>query len=198
MDINKMPNLLSPIRQAKRRKVGWRTKLLVVGGALILVGVGLYFSFRGAVDFFDGYTFVFRPMIEVQVNQPVSVIERRPRVETVVQIINALEPLDSASLPIEKYICEKFGAYDCKTAIAIARAESGMREDAIHANTNGTVDIGIFQINSVHFSKIGCSLKELAVAESNVDCAYLIWERQGWKPWAVYGNGAFTKELNAL
>lgn len=197
MNINKLPNLLKPIQGAKRG-ASWKAK--ATGGALVLglVGVGIYMALRGVVGFFDGHTFVFRPLMTIEVNQPVSIVERKLQVETVVQIINELKPLDSASLPIEKYICEKWGAYDCKAAIAIARAESKMKEDAIHANKNGTVDIGIFQINSVHFGKVGCSLRELAVAESNVDCAYFIWEQQGWKPWAVYGNGSFTRELNAL
>lgn len=149
-------------------------------------------------NFFEGHTFVFRPLVQLSWNRPLSIIKREPRVETVVQIINELQAFDGAGNDIEKYICEKFGPYDCKAAIAIARAESGSKEDAFHANSNGSIDVGVFQINSTHFQKQGCSMKELVNYKQNVDCAYKIWKQQGWKPWAVYTNGSFARILNTL
>lgn len=35
-------------------------------------------------------------------------------------------------------------------AATVIQAESSFRSDAIHHNTNGTKDVGLFQINSVH------------------------------------------------
>ncbi len=37
---------------------------------------------------------------------------------------------------------------------AIARHESGMRADQVNRNTNGTEDIGLMQINSVHLPRL--------------------------------------------
>lgn len=37
---------------------------------------------------------------------------------------------------------------------SIATIESGMKVDAIHLNTNGSYDVGIMQINSMHFPRL--------------------------------------------
>ena len=95
----------------------------------------------------------------------------------------------------EKYICDKWGIADCKIALAVAKAESGMREQAFNINTNNTVDIGIFQINSIHFNKEGCSLKEITDAYKNVDCAYQIYKASGWNAWSAFNNSSFKNNL---
>jgi len=71
-----------------------------------------------------------------------------------------------------------------------------MREGAFNANANGTIDVGIFQINSIHFNKEGCSLKEVSDAYKNVDCAYEIYKQSGWTPWTVFNTGSFKEHLN--
>lgn len=38
---------------------------------------------------------------------------------------------------------------------AILRVESGLRPNAVMRNSNGTVDVGISQINSIHFRELG-------------------------------------------
>lgn len=91
---------------------------------------------------------------------------------------------------IEKYICDKWGIADCKMALAIAKAESGIRCDAIGINKNGTADIGVFQLNTVHMNKGGdWTLANMADCYKNVDLAYELYEQQGYKPWVVYNNG---------
>lgn len=37
---------------------------------------------------------------------------------------------------------------------AILRVESGLRADPVRRNTNGSIDVGIAQINSVHFAEL--------------------------------------------
>ena len=96
---------------------------------------------------------------------------------------------------IEKIILNVFGERNFQVARSIAKAESGLSETAFHANTNGTIDVGVFQINSVHFNKEGCSLKEIVNAEANIKCAYKIFIDQGWEPWVVYTSGAFKRSL---
>ena len=102
---------------------------------------------------------------------------------------------DAIDTPLKKYICDKFGVYDCKTALAVASAESGLREQAVHINNNNTIDVGIFQINSIHFKQEGCSLKEIIDQYKNVDCAYGIWKVQGWNPWVAFINGNYLGKL---
>jgi lysozyme-related protein Hpa2 len=51
--------------------------------------------------------------------------------------------------------------------LAIAIVESGMREDAVHVNTNGSSDIGVMQINSVHLPE----LKRYGVKQSDLQFA---------------------------
>lgn len=120
--------------------------------------------------------------------KPLQVLS--PIVQQVVSEIN-YDELNS----IEKMICDKWGLYDCKVAIAIAKSESGLREQAWNANNNGTLDLGVFQVNSVHWDKDGCSMKELLDAKKNIDCAYSIYEAQGWHPWVVYQTGSFVGNL---
>lgn len=80
--------------------------------------------------------------------------------------------------PIQREILEVFkGEY--KNAIKIASCESGLRPDAWNENTNGSVDVGVFQINSVH----GIRAKWLLNPEVNIRVAKQLFDEQGWNPW---------------
>lgn len=99
---------------------------------------------------------------------------------------------------IEKYICTK--DWDCKTAIAILKHENGyqLRNDwdaEIEVeNTNGSIDVGIAMINSIHHAKYG-GKEALKDYKTNVDAAYQIYlERlsfdvDGFNAWYSYVNG---------
>ena len=83
-----------------------------------------------------------------------------------------------------------------RIALAVSKAENGTRQpDRFNINTNGTIDIGIFQINSVHFKREGCSLAEIVDAYKNVDCAYQIWQEQGWNPWVAFTTNKYLGHL---
>jgi soluble lytic murein transglycosylase-like protein len=69
--------------------------------------------------------------------------------------------------------------------MAIMKAESGARPNATCHNTNGTTDRGLFQINSVHASRVRGNLDSLYDPETNVRVAYAIWSEQGWSPWVT-------------
>ena len=181
-----MRNLLKP----KPRKKTW-----IIGAAAfttVLLFVGLGTAVVKINDFFNSHYLQFSRPVVVQLNKPVEIMVREPQIITEKVILDYPEEIDT---PIEIYICEKFGPYDCKTALAVAKAESGMREDAWNANSNDSIDVGIFQINSVHFKKQGCSLKELVIAEKNVDCAYQLWQNSGWSPWVAFNSGSFKAHL---
>ena len=85
--------------------------------------------------------------------------------------------------------------------VEVARCESGMRQfkggEVIKntANRNGTVDYGVFQINSIHLptaQKLGIDIMTL---EGNIEMAKVILKSQGlnaWNPsrhcWGKYYN----------
>ena len=61
----------------------------------------------------------------------------------------------------------------------IQHLENGTEQcDRFHVNTNGTIDVGLMQINSVHL-KNGVSLSDLVDCHKNVDIAYALYKKQG-------------------
>jgi len=178
------------IRLNTKPRFNWKFGLALV---LILLGILGYsiIELLGTVnDFFEGHYLQFNQVIQVTLKKPIE-IKQREMLSPVVEYIELLDYPDEIDTEIEKYICEKFGQYECKTSLAIAKSESNLKEEAIHINSNGTIDLGVFQINSIHFDKPGCSLQELVFAKKNIDCAYNIWKAQGWSPWVVWRNKSF-------
>lgn len=177
-------------------KIGKKEKIIAISGSIVILAGILYAGLMGVNRWFDTHEFQFNKPVTVTLQRPIEIKEREIEVKQIVQVINEIPHPEDLETDTEKYIYEVFGIEDYKIALAIARAESGLREDAINAyNTNGTVDVGIFQINSVHFSKEACSLKEVATMKGNVDCAYELYKASGWTPWVVFNNGAFTDKL---
>lgn len=71
-------------------------------------------------------------------------------------------------------------------AAAIAMAESGGNPDATHTNSNGTVDRGVWQINSIHGSQ--STTDPLANARAAVSISS---NGTNWRPWCTaWSNGA--------
>ena len=137
---------------------------------------------------------IWQSPVSIQFNKPLQIVDRELLKPTIIQVINEVPTLKDLT-PIEEYICDKWGAFDCKIALSVARAESGMRADAFNTNTNRSLDFGIFQINSVHWEKEGCHLTDLVDPYKNVDCAKKLYDASGWGIWSVYKNGAFKEEL---
>ena len=76
-------------------------------------------------------------------------------------------------------------------AAAIALAESGGNADAKNVNTNGSIDRGLWQINSVHGGQ--STFDPIA----NVKAAINISNNgKSWSPWVTYTTGAFKKFLS--
>lgn len=174
-----------------RRKV--KTKLFIVIAIVMLIAICLVGIIRLANDFFDKNYFAFNTPINMKFLSPIEIKQRKPQIIEKKLILEYPEEIDT---PIEKYICDKWGVYECKTALAVSKAENGTRQpDRFNVNTNGTIDVGIFQINSMHFKKEGCSLAEIVIAERNVDCAYQIWKVQRWSPWVAFKNGNYLGML---
>lgn len=75
-------------------------------------------------------------------------------------------------------------------AAAIAMAESGGNTAATNNDSNGTVDRGLWQINSVHGSQSTYDVMgnaRAAIAISN--------NGSNWSPWTTYTNGAYQQYL---
>lgn len=75
-------------------------------------------------------------------------------------------------------------------AVAVALAESGGKTDAQHVNTNGTIDRGIWQINSVHgaqstFDPANNASAAVSISKNGTD----------WTPWTTFNSGAYKQFL---
>ncbi|ARK07706.1 putative entry lysozyme [Rhodococcus phage Toil] len=85
--------------------------------------------------------------------------------------------------------------YDC---VSIALAESGGRTDATNtANDNGTIDRGLWQINSVHDDKMPGADR----FDPNVNAQLMAQISSGgsnWQPWSTYNNGAYLEHAQRV
>jgi lysozyme-like protein len=76
-------------------------------------------------------------------------------------------------------------------AAAVALAESGGMPGASNSNTDGSVDRGLWQINSVHGSQstfdVNANVKS-AIAISN--------NGKNWNPWVTFKSGAYKKFMS--
>ena len=84
---------------------------------------------------------------------------------------------------ILSYIVEKFQD-DSADAITIVRKceNSTFDQTRTNHNSNGSIDYGIFQINSVHTTRFGDAFK--TDWKANVDAAYQIFSERGWEAWS--------------
>jgi cell wall-associated NlpC family hydrolase len=83
------------------------------------------------------------------------------------------------------------------TMMAIAKAESGWRADAINdKNPNGSIDRGLFQINSIHKGNSWYPANPLDPYQSAV-AAFNIYKQQGLNAWTVYKNKDYAKFMQA-
>lgn len=81
------------------------------------------------------------------------------------------------------------------TAVQIALAESGGRTEATHVNSNGTVDYGLLQINSVHGYDAGRLVMDPVY---NARAGWEIFQKQGFDAWSTYKSGAFRQFEDAI
>lgn len=81
------------------------------------------------------------------------------------------------------------GSKDLTIAVAVSLAENQNSDPKIVSpkNRNGTVDIGLWQINSVH----GYPEAQLKEGIGNARAAYEVFLKQGWGAWSTYKSGAY-------
>lgn len=66
-------------------------------------------------------------------------------------------------------------------ALVIMRRESGLQPSAINYNTDGTIDRGCFQVNSIH--KDFDITKEFN-PDYNAQVALIVYQAAGWRAWS--------------
>jgi hypothetical protein len=78
---------------------------------------------------------------------------------------------------------------------AIAEAESSGNPNATHTNSNGSVDSGLWQINTAN-SDVIAQYGNVFDPASNAKMAYAIYKQQGLTAWTTYTSGAYKSHLN--
>lgn len=86
-----------------------------------------------------------------------------------------------------------FRGADLVIAVAVAKAESGWDPSATNANTNGSTDYGLFQINSVHAAILAGG--DWSDPQDNAVMAHQVWLDAGssWSPWVTYWSGSYRQ-----
>lgn len=176
-----------------RKKTGSRSlpALRLVLGALCAVAIFALF----AAWFQSEYTISFQSPVRMQLQSPVVVSERLNSEEA------EAARADQHGRPLsawQEYACRIFGA-DCRIALAIQRAENPQGKCEIyHYNSDGTLDWGYFQINTVHLQRPGLNLRDLLDCKANIDFAYLLYqEKKGFTPWSTYNSGKYRQFLTS-
>ena len=162
-------------KKPRKKKVDTGRGVYLISGAILLgvflATVGIVMGVQTIANWGSTHKIVGQRVIDIEIRLPYRVEEIKPQVLAQIEKQVNMPELET---DIEKYICEKFGVMDCKTALAVAKAESNLNCNAFNVNTNGSVDFGIFQLNSVHLKKGGeWTLTNMSDCEKNVDLAYL-------------------------
>lgn len=135
------------------------------------------------------YTVRWQSPLQVEWQSPV-LIEPRGQAD------EAAADQGSPLTPHQQYACRKFGTA-CRVALAIQRAENQKGDcEAFHHNTDGSLDWGYFQINTVHLvDRPGLRLRDLLDCRANIDFAHKLYQERGFQPWSTYNSGAYRRFL---
>lgn len=81
-------------------------------------------------------------------------------------------------------------------AVAVSFAENGAHDaTAQHVNADGSVDTGLWQINSVHDQ---WTIRALFDAQTNANAAYQISSQgRDWQPWVTYSRKLYLAQMPA-
>ncbi|HMF74275.1 MAG TPA: hypothetical protein VK604_01300 [Bryobacteraceae bacterium] len=164
---------------------------LSVGIALVALVAGAL-AVYSALQIHDEYTFSLQSPVVLRLQWPV-VIAHKLRTDGATRA--RLDQRRSLNA-YQQYACQAFGSA-CREALAIQRAENPQGKCEIyHYNTDGTLDWGYFQINTVHLKRPGLNLRDLLDCKANIDFAVQLYmEHHGFTPWHTYNNGAYRKFL---
>ena len=146
----------------------------------------------GAVVLQSQYTFTLQSPLRVKLQWPVVIAPRTSAEESGEA---RADQFGKRLTAYQQYACNKFGAA-CRVALAVQRAENPKGDcEIFHYNTDGTLDWGYFQINTVHLKRAGVNLHDLLDCKANIDYAYRLYTERGFDPWSTYKNGAYRQFL---
>jgi len=143
--------------------------------------------------FFDTFNLSFQSPVILQT--PIKIEKRKNElISPLVEEVEAKEASDLEASPpfypiplpsrpedlIEAEIWDVFGANLYEEALAVFKCESGLNPGAVGKNTNGTYDVGIPQINTVH----GIKSKWLKNPGIAIRVAKQLYDETGdWSAW---------------
>jgi hypothetical protein len=157
--------------------------------ALALIGMAVSIPVGLAIE---RYTISLQWPVRMRLQWPLVISARTPGEEP------ALAEFDQQGHRLtayQQYACRKFGQA-CRVALAIQRAENAAGAcEVYHYNSNGTLDWGYFQINTVHLERPGLNLRDLLDCKANIDFAYQLYRERGFQPWSTYNSGAYKRYL---
>jgi hypothetical protein len=138
------------------------------------------------------YTFTLRSPVSIRFQWPLVITPRH----WAEQAVAAQADQSGRRLTAyQQYACNKFGSA-CRVALAIQRAENPRGACEIyHYNSDGTLDWGYFQINTVHLKRAGVNLRDLLDCKANIDFAYRLFTEEGFEPWSTFNSGAYRQYL---
>lgn len=79
-----------------------------------------------------------------------------------------------------------FPAQTISTMLQIASCESSFSATAENVNRDGSIDVGLLQINERNWRECHVSKTELSDPYNNARCAYQIWRHQGYNAWGCF------------
>jgi hypothetical protein len=139
------------------------------------------------------YTLTLRSPVRIGLQSPILFVPRTSSEETSEA---QADQFGRRLTAYQQYACNKFGAA-CRVALAVQRAENPRGECEIyHYNSDGTLDWGYFQINTVHLKRAGVNLRGLLDCRANIDFAYQLYMEHGFEPWTTYRSGAYLQFLH--
>jgi hypothetical protein len=174
-------------RRRKRSARSRRSAHISLAAALILA-----VAFTAVRLLLARYTFSLQSPVRFHLQWPLVISLRSPEAEA------AQSEADQGGRRLtawQQYACRKFGPA-CRLALAIQRAENPKGACEIyHYNSDGTLDWGYFQINTVHLERPGLNLRDLLDCQANIGFAYVLYQERGFQPWSTYNSGAYLKFL---
>ena len=68
-----------------------------------------------------------------------------------------------------------------ESVYSVVQCESGWESDAYHVNNNGSLDVGLYQINLESHPEVTilCALNTVCSTEYAIE----LWKEQKWRPW---------------
>jgi hypothetical protein len=174
-----------PKRPRGRRSKSQRVPAKLLGLLLSAMGIGV-----AAVVLQAQYTFTLQSPVRIRFQSPLVIAPKTSAEEAGAA---QADQMGSKLTAYQQYACNKFGAA-CRIALAVQRAENPRGACEIyHYNSDGTLDWGYFQINTVHLKRAGVNLRDLLDCKANIDFAYKLYTERGFAPWSTFNSGAYRQ-----